>query len=335
MKRISSCLAASVLAAIAVSSATAGASTLPKVQRFTVSSGARRMAVTPAVSQALGVGINLDVIGHLTGAGNVLYRTSVDIANNTNTPTQVDAFFDGAIGGVNTDIVVSVTAAGLVAQGASQLADHAVFHTDDYIDDLRALGLITQAEENAGILGSLFVIYNSPSSGLFDQIGQGSVQARFYSSNFGGTIGVSANGHELTASEPVSLVGIARDTTGEANTPQVTTNFFINNEGFADAGTGNLVVNPITVRMSGFSNATGNPLPHTQTVSIDSYETVPLGNIYTTLGANRAVDGDSIIVFFDIVSGNSAISGLSSTNDSATKDPSAAQLRPADWTHGR
>ena len=341
MKRISSCLAASVLAAIAVSSATAGASALPKVQRFTVSSGARRMAVTPAVSQALGVGINLDVMGRLTGSGNTLFRTSVDIANNTNTATQVDAFFDGAIGGVNTDIVVSVTAAGLVAQGAGQLADHAVFHTDDYIDDLRALGLITQAEENAGILGSLFVIYNSPSTGLFDQIGQGSVQARFYSSNFGGTIGVSANGHELTSSEPTSLVGIARDTTGpppaapEANTPQVTTNFFINNEGFAEAGTGNLVVNPVTVRMSGFSNVTGNPLPHTQTITIDSYETAVLLNIYATLGATTAADGDSIIVFFDIVSGNSAISGLSSTNDAATKDPSAAQLRPADWSAGR
>jgi hypothetical protein len=337
MKRISSCLAATVLVAIAVSSASARASALPKVHRFAVSSGARRMAVTPAVSQALGVGINLDVVGRLTGSGNTLFRTSVDIANNTNTATQVDAFFDGAIGGVNTDIVVSVTAAGLVAQGApgQLLADHAVFHSDDYIDDLKAAGLITQAEEDAGILGSLFVIYNSPSTGLFDQIGQGSVQARFYSSNFGGTIGVSANGHELTASEPTSLVGIARDTTGEANTPQVTTNFFINNEGFADAGTGNLIVNPVTVRMSGFSNVTGNPLPHTQTITIDSYETVGLGNIYATLGASTAGDGDSIVVFFDIISGNSAISGLSSTNDSATKDPSAAQLRPADWTAGR
>jgi hypothetical protein len=335
MKRISSCLAATVLAAIAVPSATARASSLPKVHRFAVSSGARRMAVTPAVTQALGVGINLDVLGRLTGSGNTLFRTSVDIANNTNTATQVDAFFDGAIGGVNTDIAVSVTAAGLVAQGAGQLADHAIFHTDDYIDDLKGLGLITQAEEDAGILGSLFVIYNSPSSGLFDQIGQGSVQARFYSSAFGGTIGVSANGHELTASEPVSLVGIARDTTGEANTPLVTTNFFINNEGFADAGTGDLIVHPVTVRMSGFSNVTGNPLPHTQTVTIDSYETAVLGNIYATLGASTAVDGDSIVVFFDIISGNSAISGLSSTNDTATKDPSAAQLRPADWTAGR
>ena len=130
-------------------------------------------------------------------------------------------------------------------------------------------------------------------------------------------------------------MGIARDTTGEANTPQVTTNFFINNEGYANATTGDIIHAPVTVTMSGFSNATGNPLPKTFTFPIGDFQTAVVGNIYTTLGANRATDGDSIVVFFDIASGNSAISGLSSTNDSVTKDPSAAQLRPADWTDGR
>jgi hypothetical protein len=246
----------------------------------------------------------------------------------------VDAYFSGVTGGVHIDIVVGITAAGFVDQGTAQMARQSVFHSDDFIDDLRVQNLISQAEENAGVLGSLFVIYNSPSVGLFDQIGQGSVQARFFSDQFGGTVGVSANGHELTSSEPSSLVGIARDTVGESNTPQVQTNFFVNNEGYAD-NSGNLVVNPVTVRLTGFSNATGAQLPNHPTFAIGPFETVAMGNLFAVMGANKAQD-DTIIIFVDIINqGNSAISGLSSTNDITTKDPSAAQLRPADWTNGR
>lgn len=332
MKNITSCLAASVIAAIAVSSGTARAAAVPRVHRSAASGGAQRAAVTQAAN-ASGVGINLDVVGRLTG-GSTLFRTSVDISNNTNTATEVDVFLDATFSGAADERAFSITGSGIVPVGSGTMPDHFVFHSDDLIDDMKGAGLITQAEEDAGILGSLFVIYDSPSVGLFDQIGQGSVQARFYSSNFGGTIGVSANGHELTASEPVSLVGIARDTIGEADTPQVTTNFFINNEGYA-LNDGTLIHNPVTVRLSGFSNATGNPLPHTLSFPIGEFQTAVVGNIYATLGANRATDGDSIIVFFDITAGDSAISGLSSTNDAITKDPSAAQLRPADWTAGR
>jgi len=329
MKKISSCLAASVIATLAVSAGTARAA-LPKVHR-TANTGAQRSAVTQAVANADGVGINLDVVGRIPGA--TLFRTAVDIANNTNTAVEVDVFLDAS--GLDGEKSFSISGAGIVPVGSALMPDHFVYHSDDLIDDMRKAGLITQGQENGSILGSLFVIYDNPAgTDLFTQFGQGSVQARFYSSNFGGTIGVSANGHELTTSEPVSLVGIARNTIGEANTPQLTTNFFINNEGYA-LDNGDLVHNPVTVTMSGFSNVTGLPLPHTLTFPIGEFQTVVVGNIYSTLGASQAADGDSIIVFFDIATGNSAISGLSSTNDAATKDPSAAQLRPADWTSGR
>ena len=330
MKKISSCLAASVLTALAVSAGTARAAALPKVHR-NVSSGAQRSAVPQATANADGIGINLDVVGRIPGA--TLFRTAIDIANNTNTAVEVDVFLDAS--GLDSEKSFSITENGIVPVGTGLMPDHFVFHSDDLIDDMRAAGLISQTQENGTILGSLFVIFDNPAgTDLFTQVGQGSVQARFYSSNFGGTIGVSANGHELTTTEPVSIVGIARDTIGEPNTPQVTTNFFINNEGYA-LQDGTLIHNPVTVKMSGFSNATGLPLPHTFTFPIDEFQTAVIGNVYSTLGANRATDGDSIIVFFDIVTGNSAISGLSSTNDAGTKDPSAAQLRPADWTSGR
>ena len=329
MKRTSICLAASVFAA-AASSAIAGPAAVPTLHRGQPAA-IRRLSVTPA-AQAFGVGINLDVCGRIPTTGG-LARTSIDIANNTNTATQVDAFFDGIVGGNATEIVVSITAAGVVAQGAAQLADHSVFHRDDYIDDLRAAGLITQAEENAGVLGSLFVIFNSPSAGLFDQIGQGSVLGRFFTDHCDGTVGVSANGHELTSSEPSSLVGVARDTTAEAGVPTITTNFFINNEGFAGAG-GSITVNPVTIRLTGFSNVTGAQLPLRPTFNIGNFQTIPIGGVLKAVGGDPNVD-DTIVVFVDIISGSSAISGLSSTNDINSQDPSAAQLRPADWSAGR
>jgi hypothetical protein len=55
--------------------------------------------------------------------------------------------------------------------------------------------------------------------------------------------------------------------------------------------------------------------------------------VFDAVHGNHATD-DTLIVFVDITSGNSAITGLSSLNDAGTKDPSAAQLRPADWSTG-
>ncbi len=300
---------------------------------FTTGSYSLSTSTSTPSNGASGVGINLDVVGRLNGTGGTVFKTSVDIANNTNTSTQVDAFFAANIGGQHTELTpFSVTARGLVRQGAGTLAEHSVFHTDDLIDAIRQLGLISQAQEDSGMVGSLFVVFNSPSSGLFDHIGQGSVQARFYSSGFGGTVGVSANGHELTTSEPSSLVGIARDTRAEAGTPQVYTNFFINNEGFA--GNGSVVVNPVTIRLTGYLNSTGARAPIQPTYQIGNFETVGISDIFATLGVDNRSE-DTLIVFVDIIGGRSAISGESSVNDSETKDPSAAQLRPANWAIGR
>jgi hypothetical protein len=330
MKKIASLLAPLALASLAVPAGAVSLSNAPVVHRGTAS--IRRLAASPAaVTQASGVGLNLDVVGRIPASG-TLFKTAVDIANNTTAATQVDAYFSGLIGGTHVDIVVGITRTGIVQQAAAPLEALSVFHSDDFIDDLRAAGYISDAEESGSILGSLFVIYNSPSAGLFDQIGQGSVQARFYSDNDQGTIGVSANGHELTQSEPTSIVGIARDTQGEADTPQLYTNFFINNEGYA-AGDGTIVVNPVTVKLTGYSNSTGAKVGESSPINIGSFETVGIPKVFDAVHGNHATD-DTLIVFVDITSGNSAITGLSSLNDAGTKDPSAAQLRPADWSTG-
>lgn len=332
MKKIASLLAPLVVAALAAPAGALSNASVPIVHR-SATHGARALAVNPQVATAAsGIGINLDVAGRLTGNG-ILFRTAIDIANNTNTQTQVDAYFSGLIGGSHVDIIVSVGADGLADQGSVQLAGRSVFHTDDFIDDLKILGLISQSEEDAGVLGSLFVIFNSPSAGLFDQIGQGTVQGRFYSENADGTIGVSASGHELTTTEPTSLVGIVRDTLGEAGTPQLYTNMFINNEGYAD-NNGNIIANPVQIRLTGYSNVTGQVTGQSGLITIGPFETVGISKTFDAVHGNHSQD-DTLIVFVDIVSGNSAISGLTSTNDDGTKDPSGAQLRPADWSAGR
>ncbi len=338
MKKIASFLAPVAFAALAVPAGAASLSSVPAVHRD--SSSARRLSTGPAaaarstdvgLAQATGIGLNLDVVGRLPASGTI-FKTAIDFANNTNTGTQTDAYFEATIGGQDTLIVTSVTTSGLVNQGAGTLDAFSVFHTDDFIDDLRQSGFITQAEEDGGILGSLLVIYNSPSAGLFDQVGQGSVQARFYSENADGTIGVSANGHALTESEPPSVVGIARDTQGEPNTPQLYTNFFIDNEGFVKSD-GTIQAEPVQVVLTGYSNSTGQITGHAGPFSIAAYNTIGVSNVFQAVGGNTATD-DTLIVFVDITSGNSAISGLSSLNDAGTKDPSAAQLQPADWTAG-
>ncbi len=340
MKKFLSVFAALLVAACAGAVPLSGSGSTVLPVRRAPAAGRSKNAAVP--SAAYGVGINLDVVGRLVGSGNTLFKTSVDIANNTNTTTQVDAYFVGLIGGQHVELdPVSITTGGIVTQGAGTLAGRGVFHSDDFIDDLRAFGVISQADEDGGILGSLLVVYNSPSNDLFfSDTGQGAVQARFYSTVAagsgtlsGGTIGVSANGHELTSVEPTSLVGIARDTIGEANTPQVYSNFFINNEGFPDS-TGHPIVSTVQIRLTGYSNSSHTITGQSGLITIGPYETVGIGNIFQLVNGNPSTD-DTLVVYVDIVSGTSAISGLSSTNDNLTKDPSAVQLPRADWASGR
>lgn len=333
MKKIASLLAPLAIAALAVPVGAVSGGSVPVVHRSAVRGARSLAAAAPQVaSAASGVGLNLDVAGRLSGGG-TLFRTAIDIANNTNTNTQVDAYFSGAtLTGSPIDVIVSVAATGLADQGTVQLAGPSVFHSDDFIDDLKQLGLISQSEEDAGVLGSLFVIFDSPSAGLFDQIGQGTVQGRFFSANDQGTIGVSASGHELTTTEPTSLVGIVRNTVGEADTPQLYTNMYINNEGYA-LDNGQIQADDVQVRLTGYSNSTGNVTGQAGPYPIKAFNTIGVPKVWDLVHGSST--DDTLVVFVDIVSGNSAISGLTSTNDNGTKDPSGAQLRPADWPSGQ
>ena len=280
-------------------------------------------------------GINVDVIGRLNGSGGVLFKTSLDVSNNTSDATRVDFFavLKDQKDGHPIEIDGGIVNAGVAAAGGGQLADISVAHFDDFIDALRqAPNGLTAQEEADGVLGSLVLEF----FGFSPALGKASAEARFYSTvpagngTFsGGTIGVSANGHEFTDAEPTSLVGIVRNSLGEANTPQIYTNFFICNEGFVDPNVG-LTGGPITLRLTGYSNKDGTVTGTLSLPTLNLGVTAVVPDVFTALGGNHSKD-DTLLVFVDITSGNSAISGLSAKNDNSTKDPSAAQLRPADF----
>ncbi len=298
----------------------------------------RTRAATLATTSAVGIGVEVDLVGRVIGGGNTLFRTAVDVANNTNTATQVDFYYDVLVGGVPVELVGSITAEGIVAQGTGTLAARSVFHSDDFVDDLRASGPaipgnLTSAEESAGVTGGMLLIFNSPHAGLFDQVGQGSALARFYSDGCNGTIGVSVSGHELTTTEPKGIVGIARDTRGEAGTPQIYTNFFVTNEGYVNPTTHAFVANPVMLRLTGYDSAGAVTGTYDVPTALGIGQTATIGNLFQLLGANPAA-GD-IDVFVEIVSGDSGISGIASYNDAGSKDPSAAPLHRATWTSGR
>ncbi|MGH9440907.1 MAG: hypothetical protein ACRD16_01395 [Thermoanaerobaculia bacterium] len=279
-------------------------------------------------------GINVDVIGRVNGGGGVLFKTSLDVSNNTTDSTRVDFFalLKDQVNGHEFEIDGGIVNAGVAAAGGGQLAGISVAHFDDFIDALRnAPGGLTAQEESDGVLGSLVLQFY----GFTPAFGKASAEARFYSSVpagngslSGGTIGVSLNGHEFTDSEPTSLVGIVRNTVGEANTPQLYTNFFICNEGYVDSS--GLVGQLVTLRLTGYSNSTGAITGTFTYPSLSWGQTAVIGNVFSLLGGNPSKD-DTLLVFVDIVSGNSAISGASAKNDNITKDPSAAQLRPANF----
>jgi hypothetical protein len=202
---------------------------------------------------ASGLGVNLAAIGRLIGSGNILFKTAVDVGNNTASAAQIDFEFDGTSAGVPFAVYGSISSSGaLVAQGTGgTVRGHMNVHFDDFVDSLVQAGLLPSSVETDGILGSTLFVFNG-----FSKSGQGSATARFYNSAFGGTIGQAINGREITTSEPTKLVVTARNSVGKSG-PQLYANLFINNTGLTPTGSG--TASAVNVVVSAFSNMCGYP----------------------------------------------------------------------------
>ena len=273
---------------------------------------------------AKGLAVNIPVVGRLTGVGNILFKTAIDVSNNTGSNTVVDFHLVAMAGthAITVDGSIS-SCCGLVARGAEGMSPHDIYHSDDFVDDLVHFGLLTPQQEAAGILGSVRFVFDG-----FTKSGQGSASANFYrdlsAGGVVGTIGVSATGHEITANEPMKLVGTFRNTLGKPG-PQVYPNLFINNMGVTPIGTA--AATPVDVRISAFS---GGPVGAAKTITgIAPGQTVVFGPVLSALSVPSSQD--TVLVYVTVVSGNAAIAALAVEVDNGTHDSTSVELRRADF----
>jgi hypothetical protein len=282
--------------------------------------------VFAATLRADGLSVNLPLVGRVTGAGNTLFATSVDVSNNATSSVRVDFFFDGKDTATteSVSIVGSVSDFGLVRSGVGVMSAQSNQHFDDFIDALVRSNLLASSLRDDGIQGSVLFVFNG-----YTKRGQGAVAARFYNAFSGGNVGVAIKGHEIATGEPQKLVVTVRDTTATTGSGQVYPNVFINNTGLAPDGTTGH--GDVTVQLSAVSAAThqavGNPL----TITIGSGQTSTVGHIFQALGITPTADVTALIVYATVTSGASAIEGLVSQVDTVTKDGSAFEMSRADF----
>jgi hypothetical protein len=267
---------------------------------------------------ASGLGINVPVVGRLTGGGNTLFYTSIDITNQMKSAAQVDWYFDGTDSGTGAAIVLtgSISQSGLVAHGSGTMRAQSNVHFDDFVESLTQAGLISTATRDRGVLGSLLVVFNGAS-----KRGQASVTARFLNAYGAGMVGVALRGREITGDEPQSLVAVVR------HSAQTYPNVFINNTGLAPNGVdaGGTVI----VRVSAVSNTTGLEVGVPVTLTIPAGQTAGVGSVLNALQVPAGSD-DTILVYATVTSGNAAIQGVVSQVDAVTRDGSAFDMSRAD-----
>lgn len=295
-------------------------------------------SATAHAGAARGLAVNVPVVGRLNGANGILFKTAVDVSNNTGTAAQIDFYLVGTAASGAISVTGSISSAGtLVAQGAGGAARaHSNFHADDFVDALVKAGMIPASVESGNFLGSAHFVFNG-----FTRSGQGSASANFYrdfaAGGVAGTIGVSASGREITANEPLTLVGTFRSTLGKGG-PQVYSNLFVNNMGVTPVAVApqctscapGAVPTPIDVKISAYSNKTGNPVGTPKTVTgIAPGQTIAFGPVLSALSV--PADEDTVLVYVTVVSGNAAIQALAVQVDNGTHDSSSVDMRRADF----
>jgi len=295
-------------------------------------------AAFPGGSVAQGLSVNVPVVGRLVGSGGILFKTAIDVSNNTGTAAQIDYYLVGTAGATSISVTGSISSSGtLVPQGTGGAAHaHTNFHSDDFIDSLVQADAIPASVESANFVGSVRFVFDG-----FTKSGQGSASANFYrqlsAGGVSGTIGVSAAGHEITANEPMAIVGTFRGTVGKPG-PQVYSNLFVNNMGVTPVAVAppctscpqSALPTAIDVKISAFSGKTGSPVGKAKAVTgIGPGQTVAFGPVLSALEVPASED--TVIVYVTVTSGNAAIQGLAVQIDNGTHDSSSVDMRRADF----
>lgn len=288
-----------------------------KTRTFTTIAVLLLAATHLAAEPARGLSINVPVVGRVTGGGNTLFRTSLDVANNTSVPTLVDFYFDGRD---NSGAMVTATGSinnnGLVQSGAGMLRGTTAAHFDDFIDALVQAGFVSAQARDRGIIGSVLLVFDG-----FGRRGDGSAVARFYSELAGGTAGVSISGQEITVEEPVALSGFVRDTRNQTSGQQYA-NIFLNNTGLTRSGA---PAGPVIVDVRAVSANSGTSIGRAMSIDISAGQTATISDV----SAQLQIGNEPAIVFARVTTGDATIHGLVSTIDAVTRDGSVVYMNPA------
>jgi len=282
------------------------------------------LSPTGTEAAASGLGINVPLVARLIGAGSTLYRSSVDVANNSTLSAQVDFYLDGVDLATSAAIshAGSISSSGaLVAQGAGGLMrSKSNVHYDDFVDALLTAGLLPPNIENDGFIGSVLFVFNG-----LTKSGQAEAKVRFFSDFQGGTIGQALRGHEITGAEPQSLVASVRDSRGKPG-PQLYANLFINNTGLTPSGAP--ASGAVGVKVQAYANSSGLPVGTPLNTNIGLGQTVGVNDVLHTLAVPASED--TVLVFITVTSGNAAIAGVQAQVDQTTRDGSVMDIGRAD-----
>lgn len=275
------------------------------------------LTATQLTAAARGLSINVPLIGRVTGAGNTLYRTSLDVSNNTAMQTTVDFYFDGRDNsGASVTATGSISNNGLVQSGQGALRGMTNAHFDDFVEALVQAGFISAQARDRGIVGSVLLVFDT-----FGRRGDGSAAARFYSELAGGTVGVSISGREITMDEPVALSGFVRDTRNQPSGQQYA-NIFLNNTGLTRSGA---PAGPVIVDLRAVSANSGAPIGRSISIDISPGQTATISDV----SAQLQIGNEPAIVMARVTTGDATIHGLVSTIDAVTRDGSVVFMNPA------
>ena len=271
-------------------------------------------------ASASGIGVILPVVGRLVGSGNTLFTTSLDVSNLATFDTTVVFQFQGQ--DVRTSEAIVFDGRFENDESGTLMRSFSDVHFDDFIASAEQQGEITSDQLADGVLGSMLILFDGVSTS-----GLGAARARFFSSQFGGTIGVAVNGHEFTGQETTAVAAAFADTrvagaapqgSSVSATPRLYSNIFVANLGKFNASTGQFSPSTDSVTFTAFSNDTGQKIGSPLTVTIATGQTIS-----TSLSALGVPAGaGQVIVLGKATSGQGILLGVGAAIDATTTDPS-------------
>jgi hypothetical protein len=245
-------------------------------------------AVAPKATAA-GYSVQVNVVTRVQGTS--LFKTAIDVTNNTETDG-VTASFQYCYN----------TAAGFqgctVASTIGPLHPLDNFHQDDMVQYIGSLGLIDQTAQNSSF-GTMLVTF----AGLPSNHGwEGTVTARTYSpvSTGSGTVAIAYPGSLFFESASLTLVGIIRDTTEHpTDAGALRTNLGVTNTDIFGFG-------PVNAQITYYDVTPNSPTAGTRVGDIVNISNLAAGEVRqfnNVFVAHHIPSGiDSCIAFIDVTS---------------------------------